>query len=190
MNKFIQIIHRYLIIGLPFVIGCILWQTIQPEIADKQSSHFSQILWNVLGINLMLWFAILALLLLLLIIVPQVREKTLRWIANIKERDEREEYITGKAARAAYISTLSLIIFFFAVSVVSLNIERIGSESKKHLAVSISIDIGKKPETTSTNNELLFQSRNLSLPTSTILFILLCWQLLVFNFAARKEQKK
>ena len=119
MNKIIRYIQNYLICALPFVIGCMVWETIQPDIQfGKSSSIIAKVLWELLSWNLMLWFAFLVLFLISLVAISSVREKTLRRLANLHERDEREQYITGKAARAAYISTLSfLILFLFAKKV-------------------------------------------------------------------------
>lgn len=196
MNKLLRFIHIYLLVGLPFVIACIVWETIQPENEIlKNATNLTKILWNTLSWNLMFWFASLVLLLIVLVTVPQAREKTLKHLANLKERDEREEYITGKASRAAYIATLSLIVFFLFFSVFSLNVDRISQDlgTKSHLIVNINMrfKLLDQPRVENTEKDVtLFSSKNFSLSTSAILLIILIWQLFVFNITARKEQKK
>src|SRR5262245_19232233 len=109
MNKTMRILQNYLIYALPLVITCMIWSTFN----QKSKSNFFLVrgLWEILSWNLMAWFAILIVFLALLVIFPAVRERTLKRLANLKERDEREQYITGKASRSAYIATLSLLIF-------------------------------------------------------------------------------
>lgn len=200
MNKIIRYIQTYLIIGFPFVITCMLWQILggtQKEIV-KDASLITRVLWDMLGWNIMLWFAMLIVFLFLLVAIPSAREKTLRRLANLKERDEREEYITGKASRAAYIATLSLMIFFLFFSMFSFNVYSIPQDQAingKRTAVGISFGYSllNKPDVENTptpKQEMLFSSKNVSLSTSSIIFILLSWQLLIFNLAARKEQMK
>src|SRR3990167_10072027 len=110
MNKVSRFIQNYLIFGFPFVLACMIWETIQPDIQfERSTSLITKALWEILSWNLMLWFGFLILFLIFVVIIPSIRERTLRRLANLQERDEREEYISGKASRVAYISTLSLM---------------------------------------------------------------------------------
>ncbi|MEO8402415.1 MAG: hypothetical protein ABI597_11600 [Gammaproteobacteria bacterium] len=196
MNRIIRLIQNYLIIGLPFVIICMVWSTLQPESGNLQNaSYITQKIWAALGINIMLWFSTLIVYLFILVIAPKVREKTLRRLANLQERDEREQYITGKAARTAYISTMSLMIFFLFFSIFSLRVmETPKSATNKHkMSVSIGLQFSLLDETpveTSPEGKTLFVSKDIPLSKSAIILILLSWQLLSFNLAARKEQLK
>jgi hypothetical protein len=197
VNKTIRYIQNYLICALPFVIGCMLWETIQPDIQfGKYSSIMAKILWELLSWNLMLWFVFLVLFLISLVTITSVRKKTLRRLANLHERDEREQYITGKAARATYISTLSFLILFLFLSMVSLRISDVPKDqvvNGHHKQVNIGIhfnflekDMGKMINQTP-EEKVLFDSNNMKLSTSTVLLFLLCWQILIFNLTARKE---
>jgi hypothetical protein len=60
MNKVVRFMQNYLIIGLPFVMGIIIWQTIQPGIEGIENNHpLLKFLWDALGINIMVWFGVL-----------------------------------------------------------------------------------------------------------------------------------
>lgn len=192
MNTIIRYIQTYLIAGLPFVIACVAISVFYPgmEITKRWALHM---LGNVLTWNLVLWFACLILFLITLLVIPSVREKTLRRLANIRERDEREEYITGKASRAAYISTLSLMIFFLFFSVFSLKFAFLPKEPVGHrytLSISLKFPLLNNDEKKEivADKQVIFDSKNLGLSDSTIILILLSWQLLMFNLAARKER--
>jgi hypothetical protein len=197
MNKIIRYIQNYLICALPFVIACMVWETLQPDIQFGISfSIIAKALWELLSWNLMLWFAVLVLFLISLVTISNVREKTLRRLANLRERDEREQYITGKAARAAYISTLSFLILFLFLSMVSLRVSEVPNNqvvNGHHKQVNIGIhfnflekEAGKMLNQTP-EEKVLFDSNQMKPSTSTILLFLLCWQLLIFNLTARKE---
>lgn len=199
MNKIIRLIQNYLIIALPFVIACMVWETLYPTIEfEKDISLFTKLLWEGLSFNLILWFAMLILFLLSIVIVPGIREKTLRRLANLKERDEREQYITGKASRAAYLSTLSVMILFLFFSMFSLRLTTIpknpatGTKHSLRAGIGLHISLLNNQETTDRNSEgnVLFDSRDISLSSSATIFLLLTWQLLIFNYTARKEQMK
>jgi hypothetical protein len=197
MNKIARYIQNYLIFGLPFVIACMVWETIQPEIQFGRSTSFiTKVLWEAFSWNLMLWFVFLILFLIILIIMPSIREKTLKRLANLKERDEREEYITGKASRVAYISTLSLMIFFLFFSIFHLDISKIPKDNSiDNHPYSVHINLGfsllnKHKIEQNGEEQVIFDSSDISLSNSATIFILLCWQLLAFNLASRKEQIK
>lgn len=197
MNKIIRLMQNYLIVGLPFVIACMIWETIYPQIQFvTRASIVTSTLWLIFSLNLMLWFLVLIMFLIILVVVPSIREKTLRRLANLKERDEREQYITGKASRTAYIATLSLMLFFLFFSVFTVNISRIPKDTAidgHHLSVGIGLHFNLLDQSDikkDANANLLFDSRNISLSNSAIIFILIGWQLLVFNVSARKERLK
>lgn len=197
MNKLIRFIYVYLMVGLPFVIACMIWSDMRSEneIMQQAGGFFIKTAYEILSWNLMIWFAVLIIFLVMLVAVPSVRDNTLRHLANLKERDEREEYITGKASRAAYISTLSLIIFFLFFSVFSLSIFFLPKDQlhKKRITVAIHVDInlleGSRPEIIP-QGQILFTTQNIMPSSTSILIILLAWQLLIFNYTARNEQKK
>lgn len=197
MNKIIRFIQNYLIIGLPFVIACVIWETISPGIENgKDYSPLAKMIWTGLGLNILLWFSMLILLLIALVIVPSVRDKTIRRLANIKERDEREQYITGKASRTTYIATLSAMIFFLFFSLFSFDITTIpkdqndGHRFRASLGLHFSLlnNSDAKQPITKTPEKVVFDTKRYSLSSSTILLILLVWQLFVFNRAAKREQ--
>ncbi len=195
VNKLIRYIQFYLLIGLPFVIACMVWSNARSESEVLQNAgFFAKASWEILSWNLMLWFALLIIFLVMLVAIPSVRDNTLRHLANLKERDEREEYITGKAASAAYISTLSLVIFFLFFSVFSLSIFFMPKDQlhKKRITVAIHVGINLLEKTNPEiipQGEVLFSTKNIMPSSSSILIILLAWQLLIFNYTARKEQK-
>lgn len=196
VNKLIRFVIIYLLIGIPFVVACMIWSNAHSEYEVlKNTSFLIRASWQILSWNLMLWFAVLIIFLVILVAAPSARENTLRHIANLKERDEREEYITGKASRAAYISTLSLTLLFLFFSIFSLSINRFPADQnmpKRHLTVSIHIGSSLLAENKSQNmpeGEVLFATKNIMPSTFSILIILLAWQLLIFNYTARKEQK-
>ncbi len=88
-------------------------------------------------------------------------------LANLKERDEREEWITGRASRAAYLASLSLMILALFFSVFSFDISR--------SAVSIGLHFS------------FFEGTGIAFSKAGLVLVLLVWQLLTFNLAARRE---
>ncbi|MBK7845848.1 MAG: hypothetical protein IPJ71_19605 [Bdellovibrionales bacterium] len=88
----------------------------------------------------------------------------------MKERDEREQYITGKASRTAYISTLSLLVFLLFFSIFSLNIHRLPESEAINgktgtVAIGLQFNLLDKPrvETNQATGQVLFESKDIPL---------------------------
>jgi hypothetical protein len=168
VHKAIRFIQTYLVVSIPFVAAAMIWGTFQTqEQALASGALLNKVLWEVLSWNLMIWFAVLVLFLVVLVVQPSARENTLKRLANLKERDEREEWITGRASRAAYLASLSLLILALFFSVFSFDISR--------SAVSIGLHFS------------FFEATGIALSKAGLVLVLLVWQLLTFNLAARRE---
>jgi hypothetical protein len=170
------------------------WATVRSESEIlKDASFLVKASWELLSWNLMLWFTSLIIFLILLVVHPETREKTLKRLANLKERDEREQYITGRASRSAYVATLSLLILLLFLSIFSLNIHRVpeneainGKRGTVTIGLNFSLMDRERIENDS-SRVVLFESRDIPLSKTAIILILIIWQLGVFGYAARKE---
>lgn len=190
MRSIVKIFSYYLVITFPAVI-LVLASGISP--INRLVSDTSP-LWDMVSIVFISWFVILFLFLISLILSSTARENTLKRLANLKERDEREEYITGKAARAAYISTMSVMIFFLFFSIFNLRVTKLLPNDQlrygHHYEFQMSVDynfFSKATKNNITDATVLFDSGRFYPSSASIIFILLGWQLLSFNLAARKE---
>ena len=197
MNRFYRTLQNYLLYASPFVLICMIWSPFQEGTPPAGTSLFVKGLWEIFSWNLMLWFAALGVFFTFMIFNAGAREKTLRRIANLNERDEREEYITGKASRTVYISTLSVLIFLLFLSTVTFNIERLpqnqavqGKTGVVNIGVKFDFFDTAKIERENKETAVLFEHKDLPLSKTGIIFILLIWQLATFNLQARKEGGK
>lgn len=190
MNRTIRYIQTYLLFAFPLVATCMIWT------GSVSDSSIIGLIHEFLSWNLMLWFAVLTFFLVLIVVVPKAREHTLRRLANVKERDEREEFITGKAARVTYIATLSLMIFLFFCSVFSVSLVKFPENKTingKHYALNFSLGYGIFEDSNMKKSEeknRVFDSKYYSLSTPTVILILIFWQLITFTLIAKKEQVK
>jgi len=190
MNKLIRYIQAYLLFSLPFIFTDFAFSLFFPK---TELTYFVQ---QIIGWNIVPWFFVLIVFLIMLVVIPQAREMTLRRLANIKERDEREEYITGKASRVTYISTLSLLILLLFFSMFSITVERLPKTQNlksPHHALKLGFKFSPFEDLQSfankSKNNIIFGYEKITLSKSSLLLILLIWQLVIFNLSARKEQK-
>jgi hypothetical protein len=151
MKKIMPILQNYLIFSFPFVLAIAIWGDFQPftEI-ENNSSLLIRLLWEVGSWNLITWFVLLIVFLICLVVYPQVQEQTLKRIANLKERDEREEYLTGRASRSSYLSMMSVLIFLLFISILQVKVKHVPENeviNGKHKIVSIGLGLKLIDET-------------------------------------------
>ncbi len=194
MQKLIRAVQTYLLLAAPFVVVIMIWRTLQPEsVITKSDSFFVRALWEVLAWHLMTWFAVFILFLVSLVVIPEARENTLVRLANIKERDEREEFVTGRAAKSAYISGLSVLLLLLFFSMFQLQITRLpadqaikGKTGTLNLGMHFNLIDDSKVEN-APSGKVLFETKDIPLSKSGILLTLIAWLILAFHIRARKE---
>jgi hypothetical protein len=191
MNRFFKILQTYLIWGLPAVLTIMAWGSFQDE--DQVQNVMLHGVWAVLGWNIMLWFVALIVYLLLLVVVPRFREQTLTRLAQIRERDEREEYITGRAARKSYISTLSFLVFLFFLSAFTFSVKKELDPQGKHtgtVSLGLQFHLFEKKTVETSKDGVILESSDLPITKSAILLSVLIWQVLSFAIPARRQSRE
>ncbi len=188
MKKLGKIIQCYLLYALPFAIVTVIWSSsggITPE-----ASKTVKILWEISSWNFMIWVATLFIFFFLLLFSTSIREQTLRPLANIKERDEREIIVTARASRVAFISTLSLLILLLALSIVTFEVSELPKPvdgKTKVMKIGTGFKLFDEPRKGDPSKKVFLESRDLPLSKTGILLLVLVWQIAVFTFVSRKE---
>lgn len=197
MNQVNRWLQNYLVFSLPFVVVCAIWGSIQSDREIQMNGSFvAKAGWEVLSWNLMIWFLCLVVFLILMVFVPSTRDMVIRRIANIKERDEREVYITGQASKKAFTTTLSALIFLFFVSIFTFNISTISPEEmvnnrSKSLSLGFNFNLTDDPKTERDHaGQIIVESKDIPLSKSAILLLLIACQISVFGLSARKIAKE
>lgn len=172
-----------------------IWSTLREEKVFSAATPFwTRAAWEGLSWNLMCWFGVLMLFLGMILVSPTARELALKRVARLQERDEREELITGKAARAAYLAGLSFLIVLLFFSIFSLNVSRIPDPkvtAGKTRTVEIGVGFSLLERASSAVPEnTVFASKGIPLSKTAILLSLLVGQLAVFGFTARRENRR
>lgn len=114
-------VSKYLLISIPFVIAVVIWALSVPNV-EQEVQGLEAVLWEILSWNFLIWFVLLVYFILSLVFWSTFREKTLTILTLSKERDERESFISGKASKATFYSTLAVLILLFFLSGLHVNI--------------------------------------------------------------------
>lgn len=187
MIRALSILQTYLVAALPFVLALIFWQALSPP---ESLSGGLKVLADVLSWNLMFWFAALAFFLVVLLLWPVARERTLKRLANLKERDERELLITGRAARSAYIASIALLICLLFFSVFSLTLRENPPDAafgRHTVSIGLELKFLDEPRETQNTAGSIVDISGLPLSKPAIILLLLLWQLGAFSLSARRQ---
>ena len=192
MNKINFYIQKYLIWAFPVVVIMVIWGLFQTELDIRQQGSFAlKAVWEVMSWALIIWFLCLFTFMVLLVLRKDTQEATIKHLAGIKERDEREQMVMGFAARRSFVATTALLIFLFFLSCFTLNVARLTDKTvdvkKTSLAIGFSFSGTDKKTTPSDNEKVMFEHHDIPLSKSAILLIVLVWQISIFRFKARQE---
>lgn len=197
MTLALRYLQSYLAYSLPAVVLCLAWSAWRQSHGTSSPGFWiAQILWELLSWNLMLWVLGLIVFLFILVFLPSARDRTLRRLANLRERDEREEYITGRASRAAYLSTLSILILMLFFSTFTVNVYRqpeSESAGGKRGTLSLGLQFhlfDPAPSKHLQTDEVFFESKDIPFSKSALLLFVLLWQLVAFRVGANQELKR
>lgn len=187
MNKFNRIISKYLLFSFPAVIGIVIWGNLQSQAA---SAGFlpAVILKEILSLNIILWFIMLTYFVIALVISSELRNAFIKKVLRIKERDERESYITANAARFTFFSTLAVMICLLFFSIIDVSLTKAPEEKqidgKKH-----ELSLGFKCELFDKNyqpEERVVSIRAVPFSKETILIFLIIVHSVFFIFGVRR----
>jgi hypothetical protein len=195
-NKFVA---RYLFYFSPLIIITLIWIAISHptgyvSLKTLTSTSVSNILLNILGFLTFLWVFILWYFFSVMIFSSKLRESILTKLSKVKERDEREEFIVGRAAKATFLSTMALTIFMLLLS--GFNIKLVKGKqinSKKHISISYEFGLLEKNIKKPAENkleEILFSSSDYSLSKSSLLLFILFWHLISFHIFSYKLKRE
>jgi len=190
LNKLIQ---RFLIFVSPVVLATMIWGTYQSDTDIRRTGSIAiKMLWEVMSWSLMLWFLLLFVFMILLVFRKDTQESTVKYLAGLKERDEREEIIMGLAAKRSFTATAGLLIFLLFLSCFTLTIAKIPPNQtvdgkKSSLSLGFHFTGTENRESIFPEGQIIYEHHDLPLSKSAILLLVLLWQLATFRIRARRE---
>ena len=142
----------------------------------------------------LIWIPMSLLFVITLFFSRKNRESFFKMLSGIKERDEREVQIVGKALRVSYLSTMTILLFLLFISLfyVEYNIKSADNvelgQQRSSLAFGVEFSflyphgLVKQRE----GYDYFFSYRGLPLPTHTVILLLLVWQIVSYRFVSRR----
>jgi hypothetical protein len=195
MKKMDLILSKVFLYGLPVVVVFVLYSFCYKEGFINHDHIFSGFLNGLGGLVFGVWMTFSIYLSLRLMVSEPFRDQVISRITFIRERDEREEIMTGKATRTVFMTSLAILIFLFCLSCFQVSIYRVPPE----MAIDgktgfISLGLGfnlleqSRPGMPGDplDKEDIFTYSGLPLSGTTLILILILWQIISYNYSMRR----
>ena len=195
MKRFDSILLKIFLFGLPIVI--IVFAISNQEMIN-QDKTFLKWLWDLTGIIFATWMALSLYLSLKLMVSEPLRNHVLTKLTFIRERDEREAMLTGRATRTTFLTSIAILVFLFFLSCFQVSIGKLPPdktiEGKHHyLSLGIGFRFLESPRSSmpkdTPENENIFSYTCLPLSSTTLILILILWQIISYNYSMRRLTK-
>jgi len=198
MKKLDSMLLKSFLYGLPVVIVlAVLSYVYSLGVVNNANAYFN-LLNSFAGFVFALWMTLSLYLSFRLIISGPFRDQVMARLTFIRERDEREAILTGKAARTTFLTSLAILIFLFCLSCFQVSVYRLPPEKAVNGKTGIvSLGIGfnllehskqDKPKEIIEKKDI-FSYTGLPLSSTTVILILIIWQIISYNYSMRRLTK-
>ena len=208
--KKIAEIFRKIVIGYVFytsvltLIAFIIIPEPQPGSTDEIMNYvfnviLSSPLYSAALVQIIIWNLTSLILSISMFFFRNTREIVLKKLSGIKERDEREVQIVGKALRASYLGTMTILLFILFMSLIKVEVYikpiNNAEPDKPHHSMTINAGIGNEiinPKAIITKKKgytSYFLYGDIPFSSSGLILILLIWQIISFRIVSRRASK-
>ncbi|VBB07124.1 Hypothetical protein LUCI_2368 [Lucifera butyrica] len=198
MKKLDSLLLKVFLYGLPLIIVLAVFSYLHDSGIIASAYSYLEHLYNFAGFMFALWMLLSVYLGIRLMFSGTFREKVLTRITFIKERDEREVMLTGKAAKTTMLTTLAILIFFFCLSCFQVSVYRIPPENAVHgktgvISIGLNFSLLENPPQdapqTSGQKQNIFTYSGLPVSNSAVILGVIAWQIIAYNYSMRRLMK-
>jgi hypothetical protein len=198
MKRFDSVLLKTFLYGLPLIFLLAILSYSYNSIPPAFASNYIKLLDDFAGFMFMSWMLLSIYLGIRLMFFGVFREKVLTKLTFIKERDEREVMLTGKAAKATMLITLAILIFLFVLSCFQISVYSTPSEKSingKTNIISLDVklelleNLPKDDVQEAIQKQTIFSYAGLPISSSAVILGLIVWQVAAYNYSMRRLMK-
>ena len=198
MKRSDSMLLKVFLCGLPVVAVLAVFSYLYSLGVVNHDTGYARFLNGFAGLVFAMWMILSIYLSVRLMVSGPFRDQVITKITFIRERDEREALLTGKATKTTFLTSLAFLILLFCLSCFQVSIYRVPVEKAidgKTGIVSLGfgfslLEHGKqdRPEDTIQRKDI-FSYRGLPVSSTTIILILIFWQIISYNYSMRRLMK-
>jgi hypothetical protein len=199
MKRFDSIILKIYVYLFPlFIIAAIFGYLYISKGFDNQTNVFLNFLNNLTGIIILSWMVLSLYLSVRLMVSGPFRDQVITKLTFIRERDEREVLLTGKATRTTFMTSLAILIFLLCLSLFQISVYRVPPEKAvngKTGTISLGLSFNPFQNSNQAISKDIIEKTDIvsytGLPISnaTVIMILILWQIISYNYSMRRLTK-
>lgn len=192
MKKSDALLLKIFLYGLPAVVAlAVLFHAYEPEIAGRGASL--KLLYNFSGLIFAVWMMLTIYLSVRLMISEPFRDTVLSKLTFLKERDEREVILTGKATKTVFLTSLAVLIFLLFLSCFQVSIYRVPPEKAVDgktgfVSLGVGFDLLEKSKVTRQERNI-FSYTGLPVSNTALILGLIILQIATYNYSMRRFTK-
>lgn len=195
MKKLDSILLKVFLFGLPAVIALAVFTHTYHEGIVNRAASYIKLLYNFAGLIFAFWSMLSLYISVRLMTSELLRDKVLAKLTFIRERDEREVLLTGKATKATFLTSLAVLIFLFCLSCFHVSIYRVAPEKAidgKTGSISLVFDLNllesaqqAVPDEAMQKTDI-FSYMGMPISSTTVILVLIIWQIIFYNYSMRR----
>ena len=198
MKIFINLLVRYVFYAFPITLAGYIFFIATGSKIPPTYGVFLRILWIGLAIHALIWTLISLSLSISMFFSQTNRDIILLRLSGLKEKDERETQITGKALKSSYLTTMTILLFLLFISLFSVHVSKKSAHNVEPGQKSGLLSLGIKFQfldseaaivTQKEGYDLYFELNNIPISPTTLILILLLWQIVSYRFVAWRLSK-
>ena len=198
MKRLDSMLLKSFLYGLPAVIVFAAFSYSYSLGVINHANVYLNFLNSFAGLVFALWMTLSLYLSVRLMVSEPFRDQVLARLTFIRERDEREAILTGKATRTTFLTSLAILIFLFCLSCIQVSIYRLPPERAVDGKTGIiSLGLGfnlldhskqDRPRDTIEKKDI-FSYTGLPVSSTTVILMLIVWQIISYNYSMRRFTK-
>lgn len=195
MKRLDSILLKVFLHGLPLVIILAFFSYFYSSGMINQAVGNVKLIYNFAGLIFALWMMLSIYLSVRLMVSGSFRNKVLTKLTFIREGDEREVMLTGKATKTTFLTSLAILIFLFCLSCFQVSIYRVPPEKAidgKTGMVSLGLGFNLlesskqfKPDETMQKTDI-FSYSGLPVSSTAVILMLIIWQIISYNYLMQR----
>lgn len=197
MKKFDSVLLKVFLSGIPAAAGLGLFAYLFSSGGIEHGGIY-ECLNGLAGLVIAVWMILTVFLGVRLVVSGQFRDAVLSRMTFMRERDERESMLAGKAVKTAFLTTLSLMVLLFFLSCIQVSIYRVPPEQAVggktgFVTLGLGFDIIEQGDRAGNENavrrENIFSCHGLPISNTAVILALIIWQVVSYNLSIRRLMK-
>jgi hypothetical protein len=194
MNLFKKIVIGFVFYAFPFVLLLFICAIVRnPDLTTTPYDNYS-IFILVLIIVCLFWTLATLGLTVSMFFSKALRNSVLARLSGMKERDEREVQIAGRALKSSYLGSMTILLCLLSISFIQITFSKKSADHLKPGELPRSISLGYNCKLSDSDAltvkkegyDIYIQYNGVPLSTTALIMILLIWQIVSYRYVSRK----